>query len=85
MATTTFEIERTSKFRRVLGQVLPYVILTLSIIPILVGYAWVVIATFSQRTHGLLPVDSQGIFGGLTLANWTFLAEPEDQISCAII
>lgn len=77
MATTTFEIERTSKFRRILGRFLPYVILSLSIIPIMVGYAWVVIATFSQRTHGLLPVDSQGNFGGLTLANWTFLADPE--------
>jgi inositol-phosphate transport system permease protein len=60
-----------------LGRSIPYVLLTLSILPILAGYAWVVIATFSSRTHGLMPVDSKGNFGGFTLENWQFLLEPE--------
>lgn len=75
--TTTFETERGYGVRRVLGQVLPYLFLSVSILPILVGYAWVIIATFSQRTEGLKPVDSQGNFGGFTLENWSFLGEPE--------
>ena len=48
----------------------------LTILPILAGYAWVLVATFSQRTNGLLPRDAQGNLGGLTLENWQFLAEP---------
>ncbi|MCK4451324.1 MAG: carbohydrate ABC transporter permease, partial [Anaerolineae bacterium] len=44
---------------------------------IVIGYAWVVIATFSTRTQGLLPVDRQGNFGGFTLQNWSFLKDPE--------
>jgi len=75
--TTTFETERGYGVRRVLGQVLPYLFLSISILPIIVGYAWVIIATFSQRTEGLKPVDSQGNFGGFTLENWSFLREPE--------
>jgi inositol-phosphate transport system permease protein len=46
--------------------VLPYLLLLLLTSPILLGYAWLVIATFSRRTHGLIP-DS------LTLDNWQFL------------
>ena len=44
--------------------------------PILVGYLWMFISTFAVRTHGLMPVDAQGNFGGLTLANWAFLKDP---------
>ncbi len=77
MATTTFETERGYGVRRVLRQAIPYVLLIISILPIVVGYAWVIIATFSHRTQGLLPVDGEGNFGGFTLQNWTFLRDPE--------
>ncbi|MBL7184605.1 MAG: carbohydrate ABC transporter permease [Anaerolineae bacterium] len=77
MATTTFETERGSGVRRVLGQSIPYVLLIISILPIVIGYAWVIIATFSSRTQGLLPVDTRGNIGGLTLQNWSFVRDPE--------
>ena len=77
MATTTFETERAYGARRIWGQVIPYVLLILSITPIIVGYAWVIIATFSLRTEGLLPVDKDGNIGGLTLQNWKFITESE--------
>ncbi|HFD39570.1 MAG TPA: carbohydrate ABC transporter permease [Anaerolineae bacterium] len=72
-----FETERTSGWRRKVGQAIPYILLTISVLPILVGYAWVIIATFSTRTEGLMPVDAEGNLGGFTLENWTFLADPE--------
>jgi inositol-phosphate transport system permease protein len=56
---------------------LPYLFLSISILPIVIGYAWIIIATFSQRTQGLKPVDAQGNFGGFTLENWSFLRETE--------
>lgn len=55
--------------REKLGVATPYVILIISIVPIFVGYAWLVINSFSVRTEGLVPV------GGLTLENWRFLVE----------
>lgn len=51
----------------------PVLLLGLLTVPIVVGYIWILISTFSQRTHGLIPVDSDGNFGGLTLRNWSFL------------
>ncbi|HSH80654.1 MAG TPA: carbohydrate ABC transporter permease [Herpetosiphonaceae bacterium] len=45
---------------------LPYAILLLLSSPLLVGYAWLLIATFSRRTYGLTPE-------GLTIQNWRFL------------
>jgi inositol-phosphate transport system permease protein len=77
MTATTFETERGYGVRCVLGQSIPYVLLIISILPIVIGYAWVIIATFSARTRGLLPVDGQGNIGGLTLQNWTFVKDPE--------
>lgn len=77
MTATSFETERGYGVRRFLGQAIPYLLLTLSILPIIVGYAWVIIATFSLRTRGLVPVDAQGNFGGFTLQNWEFLRDPE--------
>lgn len=50
-------------------------ILTILTVPILVGYVWILISTFSQRTYGLIPVDVSGQAGGLTLRNWSFLWE----------
>jgi len=76
MTTTTFETERAYGARRTIGQAIPYILLTLSILPILIGYAWILIATFSYRTQGLTPVDAQGNFGGFTLQNWSFLSDP---------
>jgi len=75
--TNTFETERGYGVRRALGKVLPYLFLSISILPIVIGYAWIIIATFSQRTQGLKPVDAQGNFGGFTLENWSFLRETE--------
>ena len=59
------------------GRWLSYAFLTLSIVPILVGYTWLVIATVSSRTRGLLPINTEGGIGGLTLSNWSFVFESE--------
>lgn len=48
----------------------PYLVLVLTILPILVGYFWLVLSSFMTRTEGLLPV------GNLTLEHWSFLREP---------
>lgn len=50
-----------------------YAILALIMVPLIVGYLWLIIATFSQRTEGLLPVNRQGEVGNFTLSNWDFL------------
>ncbi|HEY66703.1 MAG TPA: carbohydrate ABC transporter permease [Thermoflexia bacterium] len=77
MAAITFETERRYGLRRVVGQAIPYILLVISILPIVIGYAWVIIATFTYRTQGLIPVDAEGKFGGFTLQNWAFLKDPE--------
>ncbi len=76
MSTITFETESQSGARRFLGRALPYVLLIISISPIVLGYAWLIIATFSYRTEGLFPIDAEGNIGGLTLRNWEFLTDP---------
>jgi len=55
------------------AQITPYVILLTILAPLLLGYIWLVIATFSTRTEGILPLDGQGNIGGFTLENWNFL------------
>ncbi len=55
--------------------IFPLAALAILTIPIVIGYIWVFISTFAQRTHGLIPVDADGQFGGLTLRNWSFLWE----------
>jgi inositol-phosphate transport system permease protein len=52
----------------------PYLLLAVSLVPLLLGYTWLIVATFSQQTRGLLPVDANGDLGGLTLSNWSFLS-----------
>ncbi len=47
----------------------PYLLLVLSILPMFIGYFWLVISSFSTRTEGMLPV------GTLTLENFSFLRE----------
>ncbi len=73
----TFETEHNYGLKKSLKKILPYIFLTLSILPIVIGYAWLIVATFSLRTEGLLPVTADGKIGGLTLQNWAFLRDPE--------
>ncbi len=73
----SFETEQSYGLLQKIKKVLPYVFLVLSVFPIVVGYAWLIIATFSLRTEGLLPVTSDGKIGGLTFQNWIFLSDPE--------
>lgn len=65
-------------WRQRISESIPLILLTLLTIPVVIGYVWAFISTFSRRTHGLIPVDSQGNFGGLTLDNWSFLWEDPD-------
>jgi inositol-phosphate transport system permease protein len=58
-----------------LSSAIPVVLLTILTIPVVAGYLWIIISTFSTRTYGLIPVDREGKFGGLTLRNWAFLWE----------
>jgi inositol-phosphate transport system permease protein len=58
-----------------LSNAVPYILLTILTVPVFAGYIWIVVSTFSSRTYGLVPVDSNGNFGGLTLDNWSFLWE----------
>lgn len=60
-----------------LGRRLSYIFLTISILPIIIGYSWLVIATVSTRTQGLLPRNAEGGIGGLTLSNWDFVFHAE--------
>ena len=52
------------------GRWTPYLILFTLLSPMLIGYVWVIIATFSFRTEGLFPLDAQDNIGGWTLENW---------------
>jgi inositol-phosphate transport system permease protein len=58
-----------------MGRGFAYGFLILSITPILVGYTWLVVATISTRTEGLLPRNAEGGIGGLTLRNWDFVTD----------
>ena len=61
------------KGRQKTGRYFAYGFLILSIVPIVVGYAWLLVATVSSRTRGLLPVNAEGGIGGFTLSNWDFV------------
>ena len=52
------------------GHWAPYIALIGLLSPLMVGYFWVIVATFSYRTEGLIPLDSSDNFGGFTLKNW---------------
>ena len=52
------------------GHWAPYIALVGLLTPLLVGYFWVIIATFSYRTEGLIPLDGNDNIGGFTLKNW---------------
>jgi inositol-phosphate transport system permease protein len=55
--------------RQRIGAAIPYIILVITVLPIFVGYAWLVINSFSVSTEGLRST-------GFTLSNWSFLREP---------
>ncbi len=55
--------------RQRLGAALPYIILVITVLPIFVGYGWLLINSFSVSTEGLRST-------GFTLSNWSFLREP---------
>ena len=55
--------------RKRIGASMPYLILVLSVLPMFIGYFWLLISSFSTRTEGLLPV------GNLTLKHFSFLLE----------
>ncbi len=57
------------------GPRIGYAILGVSVVPILVGYAWLLIASFSRRTRGLIPTTIDGRAGGWTLDNWSFVSD----------
>ena len=52
------------------GHWAPYIALVGLLFPLLIGYFWVIVATFSYRTKGLVPLDGNDNFGGFTLKNW---------------
>ena len=54
---------------RRLRSVSPYIILIVTVFPMVVGYAWLIIASFSTRTFGL---DVEG----WTLSNWSEFVAP---------
>jgi inositol-phosphate transport system permease protein len=55
--------------RQRIGATIPYIILVITVLPIFVGYAWLLISSFSVATEGLRST-------GFTLSNWSFLREP---------
>jgi inositol-phosphate transport system permease protein len=55
--------------RQRIGKAIPYIILVITVVPIFVGYFWLLISSFSVATEGLRST-------GYTLANWSFLWEP---------
>ncbi|MCK4805548.1 MAG: carbohydrate ABC transporter permease, partial [Spirochaetes bacterium] len=65
------------RLKIVISRIIPCILLLILTLPIIVGYAWILISTFSTRTYGLLPVDKDGKFGGFTLSNWGFMFDPE--------
>lgn len=50
-----------------LGTAIPVIVLVLLTLPVIIGYIWIIISTFSRTTYGLEPQ------GKLTLQNWSFL------------
>jgi len=54
-------------WRERLNTAIPFALLVLLTLPLVVGYIWIIISTFSRTTYGLEPQ------GRLTLENWSFL------------
>ncbi len=62
------------KIKRVFSKSIPVLVLTILTLPIILGFLWILVSTFSSRAYGLVPVGPDGKFGGLTLSNWQFLS-----------
>ncbi|HSJ53333.1 MAG TPA: carbohydrate ABC transporter permease [Anaerolineae bacterium] len=60
------DAERTT-WRERLGAAAPVILLVLITLPVIIGYIWIIISTFSRTTYGLEPQ------GRLTFQNWSFL------------
>jgi len=56
-------------FKERLGTAVPVIALVLMTLPVIIGYIWIIISTFSRTTYGLEPQ------GKLTFQNWSFLWE----------
>jgi len=50
-----------------LNTAIPFALLVILTLPLVIGYIWIIISTFSRTTYGLEPQ------GRLTLENWSFL------------
>ena len=55
--------------RQRIGALAPYLILVVSILPMFIGYFWLLISSFATRTEGL------SLVGNLTLKHFSFLFE----------
>jgi inositol-phosphate transport system permease protein len=55
-------------FQQRIKAAIPYIILVITVVPIFVGYVWLLINSFSVATEGLRST-------GFTLSNWSFLWE----------
>jgi inositol-phosphate transport system permease protein len=62
------------------GRLTPYVLLALSLLPLLMGYFWLIMSTISRRTEGLIPINLEGEFGGFTLEHWRIIIKDESNI-----
>ncbi len=62
------------KIKTFFSKTTPIILLTILTLPIILGFLWILISTFSTRAYGLLPVGPDGHFGGLTFSNWHFLS-----------
>ncbi len=73
------------KINKLFTKSFPYILLIILTLPIILGYLWIVITTFSTRIYGLIPVDQSGnYFRGLTLSNWTFLTDKTKTLNVSI-
>ncbi len=63
------------KVKRFFSKSVPVLVLVILTLPIILGFIWIIISTFSTRAYGLIPVGADGKFGGLTLGNWRFLSD----------
>ena len=61
------------KIKDIFYKTVPYVFLVTLSLPIILGVVWIFISAFSTTTHGLMPVNTDGLFVGFTLSNWSFL------------
>lgn len=59
----------TGRFKQVLSNAVPFLILSILSLPIVIGYFWLFLSSISVRTEGLLPAS------GITFKNWRFLWE----------